>query len=425
VLGLGTVAGLGLAVVGAVLGLRGVIAGHVDSELEVGLLLLLIGLVPLDALDAMFETLMAVFARARAIFFRRYVLAPLLRLAAVLLVMAVRGNVQLLAGAYLTGSFLGVALYVVLLWKVLRKQGLTAELDLRRIELPVRTLFGFSLPVMSTDLLMAFEARLVVILLERFRGTENVAELSNTLQVAGQCLIVLQNSKILFKPYASRLFARGDDAGLGDLYWRSAAWITIVTFPVFAVCLFLAEPLMVTIYGHKYAGTGVLLAILAVGRYVNAAMGMNTFTLQVYARVRMIVLINVASGAILVALCAWLVPEYGVVGAAVAASAAVVIRNFLNQAGLIVASKNSIGILPHHARRLYGSVLAVSLLLGLLRYATGSVYVLAPAVLASALFLPRFNRRYLDIADTFPELAKVPFIGRYLGVDGKRGATKG
>jgi O-antigen/teichoic acid export membrane protein len=414
VLAFGTVAGLGLAVVTLVLGLRGTIAGHVDGELQLGLLLLLIGLVPLDALDAMFETVMAVFAKARAIFFRRYLLAPLSKLVAVLLVMMLAGSVQALAAAYLAASVLGVAVYVVILWKVLAQQGLTAELARARLQLPVRALFGFSLPVMSTDLLMAVETPMVVILLERFRGTEHVAELKNALQVAGLCLIVFQNSKILFKPFASRLRARGDDAALGDLYWRSAAWIAVVTFPIFATCLFLAEPVMVLLWGAKYAGTGPLLAILALGKYANAALGMNTFTLQVHARVRMIFLINVASAASVVGLCAWLIPPYGVVGAAVAASLAVVLRNAANQIAL--ATTTNVGLFPRHARRLYGSIFGAVLALALLHELSASPLVLAPAIAAAALFLPRYNRRYLDIAATFPELARVPLVGRYLGV---------
>ncbi len=419
-LALGSVTGLGLVVICATLGLRGLLLQHVDSDLSVGLLMILIALVPLDALDALFETLMAVFARVRAIFFRRYVLAPGLKLAAVLVVMAVHGSARMLALAYVIGGLLGIALYVTMLWKVLAQQGLLAHLKPRSLVLPVRTLFGFSLPVMSTDVILGLETTMIVVLLEQFRSTLEVAELKAALQVAGLCLLVFQNAKILFKPYASRLYARGDDAALGDLYWRSACWIAIVTFPVFAACLFLAQPIVVLLFDHDYAGAGVLLAILAVGKYVNAAMGMNTYTLQVHARVWLIVAINTVTAAFGLGLCLWLIPRYGAVGAALAGAAAIVTRNMLNQAGLVATTRA--GIAPPRALRLYGSVVAAVAVLGALRMATDSVLVLVPAVAAVSLILPWINRRYLDIANTFPELRKLPVMRRFFGRGGELGA---
>jgi O-antigen/teichoic acid export membrane protein len=412
-LALATVTGLGLAVVVLVLGFQGLVATQVE-ELSVGLLLILIGLTPLDALDALFETLLAVFAGARSIFFRRYVVAPGLKLAAVLLVMAVSGSVQMLATAYLAAGGVGIALYAVLLWNLLARQGLLAELHPRRLVVPARTILAYSLPVWSTDLLLAFETPLVVIVLEHYRSTLEVAELRAVAPVAGLCLLVFQNSKILFKPHASRLFARGDEAGLGDLYWRSAAWLAVVTFPVFAVCLFLAEPLTLLLFGPQYAGAGVLLAILAVGKYFNAAMGMNTFTLQVHARVWIVLMINVFTAVLGLALCLWLVPRHGAVGGASATAAAIVIRNLMYQAGLMATTR--VGIAPRPALRVYASIVAAVAILSALRIVTGSVLLVAPAVVLASLLLFWFNRRYLDVVDTFPELTKLPFVRRFLGV---------
>lgn len=420
-LALGSVTGLGLVVAAVALGLRDLLVQHVHSDLSVGLLMIMVALVPLDALDAMFETLMAVFAKVRAIFFRRYVLAPMLKLGAVILVMSLQGSVYMLAVAYVVAGLIGIALYVMVFWRVLSDQGLLAQVRGKKLELPVRSLFGFSVPVMSTDVLQALETTVVVVFLERFLSTLEVAEYRAALNASVVCLLVFQNSKILFKPFASRLYARGDEAGLSDLYWRSAAWITVVTFPLFAGCLFLAEPVMVHLYGRDYAGTGVLLAILAIGRFVNAAMGMNTFTLQVHAHVRLIVLINVASAMLGLALCLWLIPAYGVVGGAIATSGAIMIRNVLNQVGLVATT--SIGFFPRHAQRLYGSVLGAVALLSALRLATDSLFVLVPAVVIASIVLPRFNRRYLDIVHTFPELARIPLVCRFLGVEAKAGGV--
>ena len=51
--------------------------------------------------------MLAIFASPRAIFFRRYVLGPCLKLAAVLFVISAGGSVHLLAVCYLIAGFLG------------------------------------------------------------------------------------------------------------------------------------------------------------------------------------------------------------------------------------------------------------------------------------------------------------------------------
>lgn len=413
-LALGTVAGLGLIVVVLVIGLRGLLVQHVESELSLGLLLILIGLVPLDALDALLETLMAVFAGARAIFFRRYLLAPGLRLGAVLLVLLLGGSVRLLAAAYLVAGVLGLAFYLLLLRRVLARKGLLPALDLRRMSASPRSLFGLSLPLLSTDILMAIETPMVVMVLERCHGDLQVAELRAVAPVAGLCLLVFQNAKILFRPHAARLLARGDEAGLGELYWRSAAWMTVLTFPLFALCFFLAEPLTVAMFGAAYAQAGVLLAILAAGNFVNAALGMNTFTLQVHARSWQVLRINVASGLSGLGLCLWLVPRFGAVGGAASTAAAIVIRNLLYQGALIATTK--IGRFPREVLRVYGSVLSAVVLLVSTQLVCASPLVVAPAVLSASLFLPWFNRRFLDIRGTFPELARFALLARLLDV---------
>jgi len=408
-LALGTVAGLGLMVVVAVLALQGKLVEQVGDELSVGLLLILVCLTPLDALDALLETLVASLAGPRAVFLRRYALAPGLKLLAVLLVVALGGSVRLLAASYVVASFLGVALYVWILRRTLGRIGLGAGTRERMSASP-RALFALSLPLLTTDLLLAVETPMVVLFLERFHGTLQVAELRAAAPVAGLCLLGLQNSKILFRPLAARLEARGDGHGLGQLYWSSAAWLSVITFPVFAVCVFLGGPLCLWMFGAEYAHAGELLAILAVGKYVNAALGMNTFTLQVQSRVRLVLWINGLSAVLGLGACAWLVPRFGAVGGAWATTAVIVLRNALYQAGLMATT--SVGRVPRTVVRLYASVLAAVGALAALTAAGSGVAILSLAIAASALALLAWNRGLLDLAGTFPELACLPLLRR-------------
>jgi O-antigen/teichoic acid export membrane protein/thymidylate kinase len=413
VMALATVAGLGLAIAAVAIGAHGLIAEQVGDPMSAGLLMIMICLVPLEAVDGLMETLLAAFAGARSIFVRRYLVAPGLKLAAVVLVMSIEGSVYLLGWAYLLAGAIGIVLYVALLWRALVQEDLTGELRRGKLEFPARALFGFSLPLLTTDLLLAVETPMVIVILDHYHGNLPVADLRAVEPVAGLCLIVFQTLKILFRPHAARLYARKDDSGLGSLYWQSASWVTVASFPIFAASIFLADPLTLLLFGERYRGAGVLLAILAAGRFFSAALGVNTFMLQVYGRVKLILFINGASAALGVGLCFWLIPLHGAVGAAIASSGTIILRNVFYQSGLVATAH--IGRFPRRAVKVYASVAAAVTVLGVLAWVSAGVVVMTAAVAVTSLALAWLNRRYLQIGDTFPELAKVPLLGRVLG----------
>jgi O-antigen/teichoic acid export membrane protein len=416
VLALTTIIGLGAAMILLVYSLQGVLRhSFVNDPLSLALLLVVIILAPLQALDSAFQGILAVFAKPKAIFFRRHILGPGLKLAAVLLVMALRGSVYLLAVGYLIGGVVGVLVYALMVYQILRDQGLWAHLDWRRITLPVREIFSFSVPLLSTDVVLILKGSMVILLLEYFRGTTGVADFRAVLPVAGLNVVVLHSFKFLFTPLAARMFARNDRQGINDLYWQTAVWIAVFSFPIFALTFSLAEPLTVLLFGGRYAESGVILALLSLGSYFNAALGFNAYTLRVYGKVAYIVVIDFLSAVIVLGLCLWLIPGYGAWGAAVAASAGLIVYNVLNHAGLLLGT--GIDLFQARYLKVYGSISAAAVALFLLqRLAEPPIMVGVVLAAALSLFLIRFNRRVLDVTTMFPELGRIPLLRPLLGL---------
>ena len=129
-------------------------------------------------------------------------------------------------------------------------------------------------------------------------NAETVASYRVIQPAAALNLIVLQSFTLLFTPAASRLFARGDQQGVKDLYWQTAAWVAVASFPIFALTFSLAEPLTVALYQERYASSAVYLAIIAIGRYFDAALGFNGLTVRVFGNVRAVVIVNLVAGAL-------------------------------------------------------------------------------------------------------------------------------
>lgn len=411
----GALIGLGLAIVCLTLGLRSTLIGGygVDAQ-SVGLLMILVALVPLGALDGLFQSLVAVFAHPRAIFWRRHVLGPGLRLAAILFVMATSGSVRALAVASVVAGALGVAAYAALLRGVLARQGWLTRLRACRPRLPSRELLGFGLPLLASDLGMIGRTTLPIIVLEAFRGVESVAELRAVVPLAGLNLIVLQGMKPLFLPTASRLFAREDPPALTDLFWKTALWTALLSFPIAAVTTFLADPLTVALFGERYARAGTLLAVLAIGNYIHAALGLNSYVLQVYARVHWLLATHALGALIAVGLAWFLAAEHGALGAAIAISVGLVVQNLVCHVGLVWRTDLRLGQLTFWAT--YAAIAGAALALFVLSNVVGPTAWLLVAVAAVTLALLRLFRRSLDIEATFPELARVPLLGALLGL---------
>jgi len=426
----GSIVGCGLALLVLTFGLEGVFGASVTSDpLSVGLLLILIALAPLQALDRVFQGVVATLASPRAVFFRRYVLGPCLRLAAVLVVLLVQGSVHLLATCYLAAGVLGVGIYILIIHRVLREQGLLRDFHLKSLRFPWREIFGYGLPLVTSDVSLILKTTMAIVLLEHFRGSAEVADFRVVVPVAGLNLVVLQSLKILFMPAASRLYVRKDTAGLNDLYWQSAIWTAVVTFPIFAVCFFLAEPLTTLLFGDRYATSHSLLTVLAVGSYFSAAAGLNTYALQVYARVRFITCINLLTTATGLLLNLWLIPRYGAMGAAIATTVSVVLHNVLNHAGLLW--RTDIDVLQWRRWKVYLTVLVAALALALLGALLEpaalkmadpamAVAVMAVLVVLASVAVVRANRHSLHLEETFPELKRVPLLGRLLSMERRR-----
>jgi len=416
VLSTGLIAVIGCATVALGLFLRAsVLERFVTDPLALALLLILIGLAPLQALDNLFQSMLAVFAGPSAIFFRRYVLGPLLRLAAVALVLTCGGSVRFLSWAYLAASAVGVAIYAPMLRRALASQGLLEHFSWRALRLPARDVLGFGLGMVAAEVLAANRQTLLIVLLGYVNGSDAVADFNAFTKLSGLNLIVLQSMKLLFLPVASRLYARGDDAGIDDLYWQTTIWISVITFPIFVPCLAMPDTLARVAYGEPYVASSAVLVALAVGEFFNAAMGLNSYTLQVYGRVRYLVWSTLAATAVGLGLALWLVPAQGALGAAEALTATLVLQNLLHHWGM--HRLTGVELVRRRYLGVYASLLATLVGLGVIEYLLHPP-PLADAVLVAvvSLGLVRLHRHTMDIGHVFPELARLPLLGRLLGL---------
>ena len=406
----GTVFSLGFLLVALVFGFRERIAESlIGGQLTNQLLLLLIILVPIQALDSLLVGLLAIFSKPGSIFFRRYILAPTLKLLAVLLLIVFRSTVFFLSIGYIAAGVIGITIYYGILVRDLRKQEIWKHFNRQKIIFPIKEIFGFSAPLLTSNFVYVIRSQLVIVLLGYYRGTLDVAAYRAVQPVADLNTTVIQSFGLLFMPAMARMFARKDQEAIDDLYWQNAVWITVISFPIFLLTFSLAQPLTLLLFGERYAQSGMIMAVLAFGYYFNAALGFNADTLRIHGRLGYVLLIDFVAMFISVILNLVLIPQFGAMGAAIGTCATLVLYNILNHLGLKLATK--INLFQWRYFRVYLSIALGTLGLTLLQtLLTPPIYLgvlLAGGIAFIVLFI---NRDVLNVESTFPELLRFQLV---------------
>jgi len=406
----GAVLATGISIVVVVWKVPLVLAPFMNHESlpPLAVLSILIVLVPVEAADALLDGLFASFAGTRDIFFRRYLLGPGLKFGVVVLLLWMKSTIIFLAYGYLVTGAIGVLIYGSLLLKLLREQGLLQRFRLKEIDIPAREMLAFVLPGLVSALALCISP-VNAFLLGRLRTMSDVAFYRAAGPIAELNNIVFASFTLLYTPLAARLFARADYRGINGLYWQTAAWMSVLSFPIFAVTFSLARPLTIFLYGARYAPTGPVLALLSLASYFNVILGFNLQTLKIFKRWRCVIPASIVTALANLVVSTALIKLYGTIGAAMGSAATLIAYNLLLQAGLLPTADF------HAFDRRYLSVYLTIALGACGLFVVGSLtslsfYALLPSAACVSLCVFAVAKKQLSIAETFPELLRLPFL---------------
>lgn len=413
----GKLAGTILLATGIVFGtgallIAGILAGSqflTHDKLALQLLAIVIFLVPVEAIDCLIDAMFASFVSTRDIFFRKYLLGPGLTFAAVLGLILAHSTVFALAFGYLAASSIAELIYIVMFFRLVRDEKLLQYFAPRNIKIPGKELLAFVMPGICAILATAGIPSINILLLGYLRPMTDVAFYRAAVPLAELNGVVLTCFGLLYIPSAARLFAKSDMAGMSRLYWRTAAWMSVLSFPVFAATFALATPLVVFLYGARYAASGPVLALLALASYCNVMLGFNLQTLKVIEKLGYIVVASVAAILTNVIVSALLIPKYGATGAGIGAAVSLIGFNLMLQAGLLPTKK--FHAFDGHCLSIYAMVgLSVAALILIVRYTSLNFFAAIALAAAVSLFILVASKKKLNLAETFPELLSVPIL---------------
>lgn len=185
----------------------------------------------------------------------------------------------------------------------------------------------FSAPLVVSSVLGDLLTRTDTVMLGYFTTSHEVGLYSAAYPLANSLLIALSSFGFLYLPLASRLDAEGEKDEITKIYQLTTKWVFIITFPAFLLFIAFPNDVISIFFGNNYTGGAMALTILSVGFFTNAAGGRNRETLSALGHTRLILAGNAVAFALNLIMNLFLIPIYGLVGAAIASAVSNIVLN--------------------------------------------------------------------------------------------------
>lgn len=191
-----------------------------------------------------------------------------------------------------------------------------------------RELWRFTAPRSVASVAQLVMQRLDIVLVGAMAGAAEAALYAGATRfvVAGQ--MGRQAVSLAAQPALAEALSRGDRARAAEVFQVSAAWLMAVSWPLFATFAVLGEPLL-AVFGPGYDAGATVLLLLAVSMLVATGCGDVDSVLIMAGRTTWSLANMLVALVLNLVLDIWLIPEHGVLGAAIGWSAAIMTKNLM------------------------------------------------------------------------------------------------
>lgn len=193
---------------------------------------------------------------------------------------------------------------------------------------------------MAMFLLMSFD----IMFLKKYRNDETVAFYSVGFKVMTIVSVIILTINITVSAKIAEFFAKDNKEELKRILRNSVRLIFGITFPVIVIISLFSEYVL-SFFGHQYVVAKEAFLILIIGQGVCSAFGSAPVYLNMTGRQHIFQIVLIAAVVINFLLNRFLIPEYGMVGAAIAFVSSSIFWNSV--VALIIYRKDKILIFLH------------------------------------------------------------------------------
>jgi O-antigen/teichoic acid export membrane protein len=255
----------------------------------------------------------------------RSFLQPISRVLLILVFLAILGpeNLRGLAWAVVISAALSCAVAV---FYVHRSVGLFGHKNPNAID--KKEFLGFALPLVGVDIVVFFSLSMDIFMLGKWGSQGDLGTYTAVIRLVPILGMPLYLFSSLLTPLSAELYGQGRLEDLRKLYQTSVRWIYAVVIPLVVTAFLWADPIL----GHLGEGFAegstafmVLAATLVVIGFANPA----GYAVTMAGHSRLTLLNAIINLVVVVCLGWWLIPQYGVLGAAIARAGSLLSNSIL------------------------------------------------------------------------------------------------
>jgi O-antigen/teichoic acid export membrane protein len=192
-----------------------------------------------------------------------------------------------------------------------------------------KELLAFSLPLLASSALGFLMAQTDTLMLGYYAPSEQVGFYNAAYLLAIVLPIFLESVSTMYMPVASGFVARNYRVELKNMYRSTTKWLFIFTLPLFLIFFLFPSQILGLAFGGDYPTAARALQLICLGDFFHTLLGPNGMTLVAYGRSSILMLVSIIATLINVVLNIFLIPRWGITGAATASFIALALVNAL------------------------------------------------------------------------------------------------
>ena len=207
-----------------------------------------------------------------------------------------------------------------------------------RPSLEFKNLLGFSIPQTFSSLTLFGIVYTDILMLGYFLSAKDVGVYSIAAKISLLGILILNSFNVIFAPIISDLHNRKEDFILSNLFITVTKWVFSLSFPIFLITIFLSKPIL-SLFGAEFVAGSVALIILSFGQMVNSVTGPVGLMIVMSGRPLLQLFSHIAVFVLNIFLNYFLIPKYGIAGAAIATTTSISVVNLIRLGMVLLIMK--------------------------------------------------------------------------------------
>lgn len=183
----------------------------------------------------------------------------------------------------------------------------------------IQEILSISFPMLMTATMMFLITQTGVLMLSMFRSEAEVGYYSIAVKLATLTTFMLQAVTSMAAPKFSELFHSGKMDELFHVAKKSTKLIFFSTIPILMCFLFFGKLIIEIFYGKSFVVANLALIFLVIGQFVNSVAGSTGTFMNMTGNQKVFKNIMLVAALLNIGLNIWLIPMFGINGAAVSA----------------------------------------------------------------------------------------------------------